>query len=378
MMVLHLLIGMLMIPRFAFASLDDMSIENFYDKFYGIYEEIDLSEPITDDVVAMKQQRESMLVARFLSILLSSFLRSFEPRSSPLSARYLVIFARPPSLLLHRPLLSALPWLPLWALSPLGKGVGHGRSDYFRVSCRFGHGSRDSSGRGRGHDDLYLHKGLLVSPDCTILSCYCYSSLDRHGDKQYDGSGQNAGSGNNLVWVVKSRRSSGFEDSNRSEAVNKDGIAYATASGINVDKEDVHGVDLDKVVPPQIMGMVSVPPAAETPNILGLTSLSPAADQAEGFFAILQQKIGQGSCSYHPECRALGLSHLAFADDLFVLCGADSQSLFVIKEALDDFFYFSGLKPNLRKSAIFFSGVNSAVQEELNAILPMPEGHLPI
>ena len=46
----------------------------------------------------------------------------------------------------------------------------------------------------------------------------------RYGDTQYVGTGRNAGSGNNLVWVVKSKRSSGFEDSDRNEAVNKVGI----------------------------------------------------------------------------------------------------------------------------------------------------------
>ena len=62
----------------------------------------------------------------------------------------------------------------------------------------------------------------------------------------------------------------------------------------------------------------------------------------KGLFAILQQKISHGSFTYHPKCSVLKLRHLAFADDLFVLCGADSQSMSVVKEGLDDFYYFSG------------------------------------
>ena len=50
-----------------------MSLENFYGKFCGICQEIDLSKPITADVVAMKQQRESMPVSCFLSAWLSLF-----------------------------------------------------------------------------------------------------------------------------------------------------------------------------------------------------------------------------------------------------------------------------------------------------------------
>ena len=36
------------------------------------------------------------------------------------------------------------------------------------------------------------------------------------------------------------------------------------------------------------------------------------------------QKIESGSFSYHPECRALKLSSLAFADDLFFVRGVDA------------------------------------------------------
>ncbi|GFY92733.1 hypothetical protein Acr_08g0011290 [Actinidia rufa] len=49
------------------------SVEDFYGKFRGICEEIDLSEPITANVVAMKQQHEPMRVAHFLSVLPSLF-----------------------------------------------------------------------------------------------------------------------------------------------------------------------------------------------------------------------------------------------------------------------------------------------------------------
>ncbi|GFY86734.1 hypothetical protein Acr_05g0003730 [Actinidia rufa] len=52
---------------------DDMSLENYYGQFWGICEEIDLSEPMSSDVVVMKQQRESMRVVRFLPSLPSSF-----------------------------------------------------------------------------------------------------------------------------------------------------------------------------------------------------------------------------------------------------------------------------------------------------------------
>ena len=64
---------MILHPTFFSISLDDMSLEDFYGKFCGICEEIDLSEPITTNVVAIKKYRESMPVACFLSALPSSF-----------------------------------------------------------------------------------------------------------------------------------------------------------------------------------------------------------------------------------------------------------------------------------------------------------------
>lgn len=43
---------------------------------------------------------------------------------------------------------------------------------------------------------------------------------------------------------------------------------------------------------------------------------------------------------------------------MFILCGADIQSFGAIKDVLQDFHHFSGLEPNLRKSAYFFAGVS--------------------
>jgi hypothetical protein len=79
-----------------------------------------------------------------------------------------------------------------------------------------------------------------------------------------------------------------------------------------------------------------------------------------------------------PKCSALSLAHLAFADDLFLLSGADCSSIAIFQSALDDFYLYSGLKPNLQKSQIFFSGVAVDLKRSLLAILPIPEGHLPV
>ncbi|XP_058211548.1 uncharacterized protein LOC131323720 [Rhododendron vialii] len=96
----------------------------------------------------------------------------------------------------------------------------------------------------------------------------------------------------------------------------------------------------------------------------------------EGLYAILQKKISEGQFNYHPKCSALSISYFAFAYDLFLMAGTDCHSIAILKKALDDFYHSSGLKPNLLKSQIFFSGVNLTVKTDILSILPIPEGSL--
>ncbi|KAH7863070.1 hypothetical protein Vadar_012922 [Vaccinium darrowii] len=84
--------------------------------------------------------------------------------------------------------------------------------------------------------------------------------------------------------------------------------------------------------------------------------------------------IENGDFKYHPRCQALDLSHVIFADDLFVLSSAHEGSLQVVLNTLGEFHSFSGLQPNMTKSAVFFSGVSSAHKQSLVALLGMLEG----
>lgn len=82
--------------------------------------------------------------------------------------------------------------------------------------------------------------------------------------------------------------------------------------------------------------------------------------------------------SVHPKCASLSISYLAFADDLFLLFGANCHSIKVIKDTLDEFYRSSGLKPNLQKSQIFFSGVDPIFKAGILNLLPILEGKLPV
>lgn len=98
----------------------------------------------------------------------------------------------------------------------------------------------------------------------------------------------------------------------------------------------------------------------------------------EAFSSLLHLRVEQGLFSYHPKCRELQICHLAFADDLFIMCEPNVPSFTIINDLLNEFHSFSGLKPNTEKSSIFYAGVEIQLKEELGLILPIPEANLPV
>ena len=99
----------------------------------------------------------------------------------------------------------------------------------------------------------------------------------------------------------------------------------------------------------------------------------------EGFTMIFNQCIAEvTSFGYHKGCEDLHLTHLCFADDLFVFTRADIGSIEVVKKALSLFALRSGLSPNLSKSDIFFGNVPQATKEAILTCLPFRMGTFPI
>lgn len=71
--------------------------------------------------------------------------------------------------------------------------------------------------------------------------------------------------------------------------------------------------------------------------------------------SIIKKKIDlDGRFKFHPKCAELGISHLCFADDLFLFSHGDPWSVQILKDSLDEFGAVSGLWPNEEKSNVCF------------------------
>lgn len=92
----------------------------------------------------------------------------------------------------------------------------------------------------------------------------------------------------------------------------------------------------------------------------------------------MKQKTQHLDLTYHPRCAALNISHVAFANDLFVLCGDDIRFLELVKEAICQFGNASGLKPNLQKSSMFITGVDEDMKIVLSDYIGMEMKEFPV
>ncbi|GJT20553.1 RNA-directed DNA polymerase, eukaryota, reverse transcriptase zinc-binding domain protein [Tanacetum coccineum] len=98
----------------------------------------------------------------------------------------------------------------------------------------------------------------------------------------------------------------------------------------------------------------------------------------EVFTLIMNYKIQQAhNFKYHVGCKDIKLTHLCFADDLLVLCYGSTESVIVIKEALELFSKIFGLKPNMNKSTIFFSNMDIGEKSRILNIMPFQVGTFP-
>lgn len=96
------------------------------------------------------------------------------------------------------------------------------------------------------------------------------------------------------------------------------------------------------------------------------------------FSDLLDKQVTLGTLTPHQHCSSPLITHLVFADDLFIFSRADTQSAETILQVLNDFAGVSGLQPNPSKSAIFFAGYSTDTRRQIIAKMGIPTGQLPI
>lgn len=82
--------------------------------------------------------------------------------------------------------------------------------------------------------------------------------------------------------------------------------------------------------------------------------------------------------SFHWRAKDLKLSHLIFADDMFLFCKGDNSSISAMLRSVDRFSNCSGLRPNPDKSECFFCNVPSEVIDSTITTTGFQQGKLPI
>lgn len=91
----------------------------------------------------------------------------------------------------------------------------------------------------------------------------------------------------------------------------------------------------------------------------------------EAFSHVLNSYTQQQGYQYHKDCEEVGITHLIFVDDLFILSAASTESLSLVKRAMTEFGELSALHPNYQKCIIFVTGVSEEVKSELCNVMRM-------
>ena len=131
-------------------SLSDLSLEDYYNKFKGVCEELNIYQPISSHVKTMKKQRYSMHVARFLSGLPKS-LNTVKSQilASPNLPSLSEVFGRLQQATLFDSSIAPFSSSSTDALPSSDKSA----FTTYTGSNRGGHGGRGRGGRGRGGRD---------------------------------------------------------------------------------------------------------------------------------------------------------------------------------------------------------------------------------
>jgi len=98
----------------------------------------------------------------------------------------------------------------------------------------------------------------------------------------------------------------------------------------------------------------------------------------EGLAGILRHTTQQQGFKYHWRCKQNSITHLCFADDLMLFCHADTSSVAILKDSLNEFSSISGLKINLAKSSIYLTGIGDQLHSAIREQVGFQQSALPV
>ena len=98
----------------------------------------------------------------------------------------------------------------------------------------------------------------------------------------------------------------------------------------------------------------------------------------EYFSRLLLVACDKATFKLHPQCDTHKICHLAFADDIMLLCRGDIKSIRSMLGELDKFGRVSGLRMNALKSSIYLGGVSNSAKQAILRETNLSEGVFPV
>lgn len=92
---------------------------------------------------------------------------------------------------------------------------------------------------------------------------------------------------------------------------------------------------------------------------------------------LLKRETTNTEFSIHPKCHQLGITHLAFADDLMLMAKDDPITVKIIIDSQHKLESVSGLSINTLKSSLFTAGMVGQDLEDNQGIVNFPRGFMP-
>ncbi|XP_058758004.1 uncharacterized protein LOC131631232 [Vicia villosa] len=82
--------------------------------------------------------------------------------------------------------------------------------------------------------------------------------------------------------------------------------------------------------------------------------------------------------NYHNKCEKLGITHLAFANDVLLFSRGDCKSIEMLLEAFKTSSDSTGLIVNPKKCKVFYGGMDTDTKQMVKHLTGYEEGQLPI